>query len=247
MNTFRIATWKLDGYRSNAKSRLPRQLEVIQELLADIVVLTEVRDTTLLPGKQFWWSDPGEPPYTPRDRAVGIASSWEGRVLPVRDSRLSVCVALTAPPPLGCVIVYGIIIPYSMDGVRQRVAAAWERHQKAVDDVVADLVHLRSDPALREARIVLAGDFNTSLDGSNWYGHHGARTRLVDGLTSIGLTCHTLEDIRATRAADRAIVDHIWSSSDLISCEPLHIWCDHNEPGRLSDHNGVALRLVVNS
>ena len=49
MNTFRIATWNLDGYRSNAKSRLPRQLEVLQELLADIVVLTEVRDTTLLP------------------------------------------------------------------------------------------------------------------------------------------------------------------------------------------------------
>lgn len=56
MNTFRIATWNLDGYRSNAKSRLPRQLEVLQEMLADIVVLTEVRDTTLLPGKQFWWS-----------------------------------------------------------------------------------------------------------------------------------------------------------------------------------------------
>ena len=109
MKTCRIATWNLDGYRSNAASRLPQQIEVLQNLLADIVVLTEVRDTTLLPGKQFWWSDAGQPPYKPRDRAVGIASTWTGRSLKVRDSRLSACVSLDAPSPLGRVIVYGTV------------------------------------------------------------------------------------------------------------------------------------------
>lgn len=243
MNTFRIATWNLDGYRSSAQSRLPQQVEILKNLLADIVILTEVRDATRLPGMRFWWSDPGQPPYTPRDRAVGIASPWGGNALTVRDNRLSVCVALKAPPPLGCVVVYGTVIPYALDGVRQRSAVAWERHQKAVDDVVADLSQLRSDPVFRDARIVLAGDFNTCLDGSNWYGHPEARSKLVEGLTTAGLQCHTIEGIRSTRAADRAIVDHIWSSTDLSPAEPLHIWCDRNEPGRLSDHNGVSLLL----
>lgn len=245
MKTCRIATWNLDGYRSNAASRLPQQIEVLQNLLADIVVLTEVQDTTLLPGMQFWWSDPGQPPYKPRDRAVGIASTWTGKVLKVRDGRLSACVSLDAPSPLGCVIVYGTVIPYALDGVRQKAAVAWERHQKAVDDVVADLIDLTSDPAFFDSRIVLAGDFNTSLDGSNWYGHPAARARLVEGLTRAGLQCHTLEDIRLTRAADRAIVDHIWATTDLFPIEPLHIWCDRMQPNRLSDHNGVVLSMAV--
>ena len=53
------------------------------------------------------------------------------------------------------------------------------------------------------------------------------------------------EDIRATRGSHRAIVDHLWTSTDLQPAEPLHIWCDRKVPGRLSDHNGVALRLKV--
>lgn len=245
MNRFRVATWNLDGYRPGAAFRLLQQVDVIHKLLADVVVLSEVRDTTRLPGMQFWWSDAGQPPYRPSDRAIGIASTWSGKVLKVRDSRLSVCVALQAPEPLGCVIVYGTVIPYAMDGVRKGLAKAWERHQKAVDDVVADMSQLRADPAFRNARVVLAGDFNTALDGSNWYGQPEARSRLVEGLAIAGLHCHTLEDIRATRNSDRAIVDHVWSSYDLSAAGTLHVWCDRDQPGRLSDHNGVALNLVI--
>lgn len=245
MNSFRAATWNLDGYRNGAASRLPRQIAILEALCADVLILTEVRDTTRLPGMKFWWSDEGQTPYTPRDRAVGIASRWCGHTVKVSDSRLSVCVALEAPAPLGLVITYGTIIPYELDGVQRKVAARWERHQKAVTDVVADLSHLRSDPAYRDARIVLAGDFNTCLDGSTWYGEPEARLRLVDGLTRAGLHCHTLEDIRATRGSDRAIVDHLWTSTNLLPDDSLYIWCDRKEPGRLSDHNGVALRLAV--
>lgn len=245
MNSFRVANWNLDGYRSGARSRLPQQLNVLLGLLPDVVVLTEVRDTTQLPGMQFWWSNPGQPPYQPSDRAVGIASRWSGEVLPVRDGRLSVCVALKAPLPIGQVVVYGTIIPYAQDGVREGLARSWERHHKAVDDVVADIHALRSNPTYQTARIVVAGDFNTCLDGSRWYGHPEARERLVQGLGRHGLRCHTTEDIRATRAADRAIVDHIWSCTHLEAEEPIHVWCHRAEPGRLSDHNGVAIRLEI--
>lgn len=245
MHSFRIANWNLDGYRSGAKGRLPQQLDVLQALLPDVVVLTEVRDTTQLPGMQFNWSNPGQPPYQASDRAVGIASRWNAEVLPVRDGRLSVCVALMAPLPLGRIVVYGTIIPYAQDGVRQGLARSWERHNRAIDDVVADMQALRSNPSYRDARTVLAGDFNTSLDGSRWYGHPQARERLIEGLGRHGLTCHTTEDIRATRAADRAIVDHVWSSTDLKAAEPVHVWCHRAEPGRLSDHNGVAVRMEV--
>lgn len=245
MNVFRAATWNLDGYGSDATARLPKQLEVLKALQADVLVLTEIRDTTQLTGMTFWWSDPGAPPYGPRDHAVGIASHWRGRPLKVTDTRLSVCVALDAPAPLTCVIVYGTVIPYHLDGVRQKTAAAWQRHREAVNDVVADMDRLRSDPAHRDAGIVLAGDFNTNLDGSGWYGEPEARSLLVDGLTRAGLQCHTLEDIRKTRGSHRAIVDHLWTSTNLRPADSLHIWCDRNEPGKLSDHNGVALRLAA--
>lgn len=245
MNSFRIANWNLDGYGSGAKGRLPKQLDVLEQLQPDLVVLTEVLDTTQLSDMQFWWSNPGEPPYQPCDRAVGIGSRWAGELLPVRDGRLSVCVALMAPAPIGRVVVYGTILPYGMDGVRQGTARSWERHRQAVNEVVADIQELRANQTYRDARIVLAGDFNTNLDGTQWYGHAEARALLIEGLGRSGLTCHTTEDIRATRAADRAIVDHVWSSSDLKAADPIHVWGHREEPGRLSDHNGVALRLEV--
>lgn len=243
MNTFRVANWNLDGYKSDASSRLPGQVAVLQALNADVLVLTEVRDTTRIPGMTFWWSDQGQAPYSPQDRAVGIASQWPGRTLKVKDGRLSVCVAFDAPSPLGTVLVYGTIIPYKLDGVQQKAATAWERHRKAVADVIDDMNQLQSDPSYRDATVILAGDFNTSLDGSNWYGDVESRARLMDGLTHAGLRCHTLEDIRATRNSDRAIVDHIWSTQNVSPSDSLHVWCDRKEPRRLSDHNGVALQL----
>ncbi len=245
MNKLHIATWNLDGYGSGAAKRLPFQIETLFALRADVLVLTEVRDTTRLPGMQFWWSAEGTGTYASRDRAVGIASTWEGYSLDVADSRLSVCVSLDLPPPLGRVVVYGTVIPYAMDGVRQGVATPWERHRNAVADIVGDLARLRSDPALSGASFVLAGDFNTCLDGSGWYGEPKARLSLVEGLERAGMHCHTLENIRQTRGATRALVDHVWASGNLSLLEPLQIWCDRDEPGRLSDHNGVALRLGV--
>lgn len=245
MNVIRAATWNLDGYGSGAAARLPGQLEALQAIGADVLVLTEVRDTTHLPGVSFWWSAPGTLPYASRDRAVGVASHWRGHTLAVTNSRLSVCVSFEAPKPLGRIIVYGTVIPYGLDGVRQRAATAWQRHRQAVNDVVADLNRLRSDPACCDAHIVLAGDFNTCLDGSGWYGEPAARSVLVNGLNRAGLQCHSLEDIRATRGAHRAIVDHLWTSMSLRPADPLHVWCDRKKHGQLSDHNGVALSLAI--
>ena len=244
MHSFRAATWNLDGYRRDAPSRLARQIQKLESLNLDVLVLTEVMDTTHLVGQEFWWSAEGKPPYKRCDRAVGVASHCAGEQLSVSDSRLSVCVVLDGRQPLGRVIVYGTIIPYALDGVRQGLAKPWERHRKAVTNVVADVRRLRSDPVLRGARLVLAGDFNMGLDGTRWYGDPAARAELVEGLAEAGLRCHTLEDIRATRGSDRAIVDHLWASFDLAPVDSLHVWCDRAESNRLSDHNGVALRLA---
>lgn len=238
-----IATWNLDGYGSGAAKRLPLQLEILNALRANVLVLTEVRDTMRIPGMKLWWSAEGTGSYASRDRAVGIASVWNGYTLEVADRRLSVCVVFDSPAPLGQVVVYGTVIPYAMDGVRQGTATSWERHRNAVANVVSDIARLRSDPVLSSASFVLAGDFNTCLDGSGWYGEPSARVALVEGLEGAGMRCHTLENIRQSRGATRALVDHVWASENLRSSGPLQIWCDRDEPGRLSDHNGVALRL----
>lgn len=238
-----VATWNLDAYRPDAASRLPKQTQLLHGLAADVLVLTEVVDTVTIPGMEFWHSDPGLPPYKAKDRAVAVASHWPGRALTVKDSRLSVCIELVGPEPIGRVIVYGTVLPYGLDGVRQKAATAWERHRQAVTDVQDDITRLQADPSTCDAHLVLAGDFNTNLDGTSWYGDAKARLQLVKGLSSAGLVCHTLENIRDTRGSDRAIVDHIWSTAGLVAAAPLEIWCDRDERGRLSDHNGTAIRL----
>ena len=245
MEVLRVATWNLDGYGRRAAARLPRQTEILQSLEADVAVLTEVREGVHSPWGHQWWSAEGKLPYQPRDRAACISSRWPGVPLPARDERLSVCVALALPEPWRQVIVYGTVIPYGLDGVRRRVATAWEWHRKAVRDVVADFQDLRRDAALRDARLILAGDFNTCLDGSGWYGDVQACQELLEGLESAGMSCHTLEDIRATRDSWRANVDHVWSSSDLRPASPLKIWCDRKEPEMLSDLNGIAVDLIL--
>lgn len=67
----------------------------------------------------------------------------------------------------------------------------------------------------------------------------------MEGLGCSELACHTTEDIRATRAADRTVVNHVWSSTDLKAAEPVHVWFHRAEPGRLSDHSGVGVRLEI--
>lgn len=144
MDSFLAATWNLDGY--HAPGRLPRQLDLLTSLEADVLVLTEVLDSNRLPGMHFWWSEPGKLPYSPNERAVGVASRWgEGRQLPVTDGRLSCCIGFDAPGALGQVVIYGVVIPYKFDGVAQGAAVPWERHRQCVEDVLNDIYRLRAD------------------------------------------------------------------------------------------------------
>lgn len=245
MPPFRIATWNVDGYRAS-RDVAARQVVYLDSLAADALVLTEVRDSLQFTSMLRWFSAEGKPPYKPSDRAVGIFSRWPGQMLEVADSRLSVCVALEVPSPVGRTLVYGTIIPYAQDGVRSKQAQAWVRHREGVRNVASDCLRLRK--AHPDAHLVLAGDFNMNLDGTKWYGDAEAREALLAGLDAAGLVCHSLADLRADLSADRANIDHICSDQGLGPISPMHVWCARkDEPGRLSDHNGVALALAPTS
>jgi hypothetical protein len=104
-----IAAWNQNGYGSGAARRLPLQIETLNALRADVLVLTEVRDTTRIPGMKLWRSAEGTGSCASRDRAVGIASVWDGYTLEGADRRLSVCVIFDSPAPLGRVVVHGTV------------------------------------------------------------------------------------------------------------------------------------------
>lgn len=242
MTSIRVGTWNLDGYRQ--LQRAPRQIALLASLNADVLVLTEVNDTAHVPGMIAILSADGSPPYEPRNRAVGVYTRHAQRqVLEVTDPRLSTCVAIDLPVGAGRLIIYGTVIPWHQDGVSAKVAKVWERHRQAVRDVVADCARLAS--TYPSAHLVLAGDLNMNLDGTRWYGDEAAREDFVKGMIAAGLHCRTDEDIRVTRGADRAIVDHIWSTSGLAPVGAMRIWCAHKEDERLSDHNGVLCELSV--
>jgi endonuclease/exonuclease/phosphatase family metal-dependent hydrolase len=94
--------------------------------------------------------------------------------------------------------------------------------------------------------LVVAGDLNQSLDGSNWYGSAPTRKALWAALAAVGLECLTRQDVVAARKLkDRHLVDHICATTDLSLDGDIRCWERDSPLGiRMSDHPCVALSLM---
>jgi endonuclease/exonuclease/phosphatase family metal-dependent hydrolase len=236
VDSLRIATWNLDRSGVRKRSRWESQLAQIQSHMADVWILTEAHRGQEIPKMHPTFSAAGTEPYKPQECAVAIWSKWESRLIGVADPRVSTCAEVHLPGSDPRLLVYGTIIPYHGDGVRQGEAATWERHRKGAQVIAEDCANLRH--AYPDHVLVLAGDFNMSLDGTKWYGLNDVKTGLQKELTAAQLTCCTLDDLRERRHA-RANVDHIWTSNNSAQVGNAHYWFG------LSDHNGVVVEIDV--
>jgi endonuclease/exonuclease/phosphatase family metal-dependent hydrolase len=98
--------------------------------------------------------------------------------------------------------------------------------------------------------MVVAGDFNQSLDGSRYYGTASTRKALAEALEGSNLRCVTTEDVVAVgKLVKNHLVDHVCLSADLKVVNEIACWeswavASDGTRTTMSDHPGLALQLA---
>jgi hypothetical protein len=239
---FRIGTWNLDRSGIRKIDRISKQLEKIEQLKADIWVLTETHSSISLPGYTSIASCPDPSYHQSGESYVTIWSRLPLRKIETQDSLFTVCAELQPEFSSVKMLIYGTIITYGADGVKEGVAKSWERHREAVRQQTAEWQILKK--TYPNHLLCVAGDFNENLDGTRWYGVKDAKDSIKQGLKEANLICATIDDLRSPPyELTRATVDHICLSENLRDSFNLEAWEGTINGMALSDHNGVLVDL----
>ena len=248
MTVLRVATWNLDRSGIRKKSRITDQLKILNSLEADILILTETHDSITPDKHPHHASSKRELGYhEPGESCVAIWSRFELKMVTntCEDPYLTVCAEIHDPVEFGNIIVYGTIITYGGDGVREKLAKHWERHRAAVKLQTAEWKVLRQ--RYPNHLMIVAGDFNENLNQKRWYGVKDAKAAIKEGLASADMLCPTAaEDITllfGNGELSRCTVDHICVSKRQGDVCSVRGWEGSSEGVSLSDHNGVLVDI----
>lgn len=185
MTTVKLATWNLErGGRT--RSARAAQEEVLRELAADVLILTEA--------PAAYRDGPGVVASMPRRSGAAGLESWVAvvgpsvEVLPFEVPYERMAVAARARVRDTRLIIYGGVLPWlSVAAHAPDIVAMGEDSMAAFTRVLAE--QIRDVTELRERfgeLVVWAGDFNQTLTGPLWGGSEARRGLLVQGLDSIG-------------------------------------------------------------
>jgi len=206
-------------------------------------ILTETHES-VGPGEEYSRCFSGEPdrPSESGERWVGIWSRFPLEPLPAFASDSSRCaVARVSGTPMGEVIVYGCVLPWSTPW-RGIPAANGEAFGAALSLMSSDWQRLRE--AFPSAALIVAGDFNQSLADHHYY---GSKKMLENALASNGLVAMTSGpgDPIARDSFPCACIDHICVSENSgWKAVASTRWPDAERPvRRLSDHFGVTVLI----
>jgi hypothetical protein len=238
---FRIATWNLERSGVHHPARIRPQLDAIRQLNADLWVLTETHTSVALKGYSSVASRPDPTYHSADESCAAIWSRWPLRQIETADPILTVCGELAPPHGAAKLLVYGTIITYGGDGVKEG-AKPWARHREAVRSQTVEWKKLRDQ--YPDHLFCVAGDFNENLDGTRWYGVRDAKEGIRKGLAAADLRCATDVDLRA-RGMTRATVDHICLSSNFGGSIKMDAWEGTVSGVKLSDHNGVLVDVEM--
>lgn len=242
-DALRICTWNIDRSGVRSKWRSTPQAEWLTSQQADICVITEVHQRFEIAGQTaVAFSAEGQAPYANWEHAVGIWSRYPViERVPVGDDSLACCVTMRTP--VGPLVVYGTILPYRNAGQYQG-RRSWELHECAVNQQIKDWEDLRRTRP--DHHMVVAGDFNMTMEPSNAYVHRLSRQRLLQACEGLDMTCLTTRDTRADLG--RSNIDHVLASRSLQMVgapDYVHPQLSTISPTRkLSDHNAVVLMLT---
>lgn len=241
-DALRTCTWNIDRSGVRSKWRSTPQAEWLTSQQADICVITEVHRQFEIAGQAaVAFSAEGQAPYASWEHAVGIWSRYPViERIPVGDASLACCVAMRTP--VGPLVVYGTILPYRNAGQYQG-RRSWELHESAVNQQIKDWEDIRRTRPFHH--LVVAGDFNMTMEPSNAYVHRPSRERLLQACEALDMKCLTTHDTRDVLG--RSNIDHILASGSLRMvgvADYAHPKVPTSTPTRkLSDHNAVVLML----
>ena len=246
-DTIRIATWNVERPKPKGWKIPPAQLSRMEEVDADIWVLTETTLTHAPPDHPHGVFSPEHPERRPaNERWVGIWSRWPLVELSAPAAHKRGSLAALCETPLGQIVVYGTVLawanePHTDEGTPTKM---WEVHLAEIERQGHDWRTIRE--AHPDVPLVIAGDFNQDRDGSRWYGTKEARHKLSEQLEASSLTCLTAVDVVAEGMLEaQHLIDHVCSTAHL-TMQELQCWETHDDSGiRLSDHPTVAVDLSL--
>lgn len=235
----RIATWNLERPKPRSWKKRPAIEAQIKKIKADIWVLTETHECIRPEGAvDVASSKPVANLYDNGETRTTIWSRWSIRkCLTTHNPERAVCVEIKADEADW--IVYGTVMPYLRYGGKV--------HDESIEQHVKDWVRLTQE--YPGHRIVVAGDFNESLDprmDRYHYGTANGRRLLRQGLTEAGLNCVTQTVDIEVPLGKKANIDHI--CLDRISTsrtQPVETWEPISDDGVvLSDHIGLFVDVL---
>jgi len=243
----RVGTWNLERSGALHPTRIPAQLGALNRLNCDVWVLTETHDVLRPDGHRnavasSAWQRAGE-------RLVTITSRHRLTPVPTRNEMFTAAAIVHLPAGSRPVLVYGTVITYAHDTAPiggGTSVPVWSRHRAAVAEQTSEWLDLRR--RFPDHDLCIAGDFNMNLDGTRWYGVKDARETLLRGLEACEVRCLTTQDLRQSHPQiGRASVDHICFTQRAGMHVSLEAWGGTIEGTRLSDHNGMAVDILLGS
>jgi hypothetical protein len=237
----RIGTWNVEYARGLPKNE--RRVARIRQASAAIWVLTETHDCLVLGAEYHVLSTEPRPDRRAGERWVAIASLFPFvRAIPTREPVRTVAGLIETP--LGSLIIYGTVMPWHTDPGSSGDARSWQEHHRVVPEQAAEWVAIRA--AHPGVPLCVAGDFNTDLGGSHYYGTKRGRAALVDGLRAADLVCLTSTDRVPEGWLRDPPIDHICVSAPLgEGAVVVEAWDGTTPDGvRLSDHSALVVELA---
>jgi exonuclease III len=236
----RIGTWNLDHAR--AQKHDAARLQILREVDADVLVLTETNDRVALPGYSAVHSAP-RPNAAPGGRWVTVWSRLPViEPVEVADSNRACAARLSTTS--GEAIIFGVVVPWHADvGEPAKVPRprAWEEHHRAWPKFGEEWSKLRRK--WPEAPLFVAGDLNISLGGPRYYGTSNGRRLFAGALEAAGLRCATEFEHVPEGALMYPAIDHILVPEHTKS-SVVGAWEGRLQGLRLSDHSGLVVEVA---
>lgn len=216
------------------------------------MVLTETHESIKPEGYDYHLSaKPDRDYHSDGESFVTIWSRYPLTEIPTSPDNkyFTVCAYIHDPEGIGNIIVYGTIITYGGDGVRDGLARQWERHRAAVKSQSTEWNTLKQ--CYPNHLRIIAGDFNENLDGKSWYGVKDAKEAILKGLELAGMQCPTaakgINLLVGDDKLSRSTVDHICVSKGTTKIHTVRAWEGFEDGIILSDHNGIAVETLIDS
>jgi hypothetical protein len=233
----RIGTWNVEYAAVEAKNRL--RLQRLHQADADIWVLTETHDRLDLGSGYTAVS-------TPASRRGGgrWVTIWTRfpvlEVVPTVDVDRTTAAIVEAP--VGPLLVYGTVMPWHSDPGPEGTAKNWTEHHRVIPEQGAEW------PRLLAARpgvgLVVAGDLNTTVGTSAYYGTKLGRQLLAQVLDGAGLVCVTAEPNRPADRVAYPFIDHLCLQRPLApQAAVVDAWEGRVDGVKLSDHSAVVVEI----